>query len=116
MVIALACTAIGCAHGTIEGTTVPDTEENRAVLEVLKTYRTAMQERDADKIISLVSSEYFEDMGTIDQSDDYGYQHLTEKIIPNSLQVAQEVQCISLFHDDALVHKVSFLASANLLF
>ena len=91
LLIALACTAIGCAHGTIEGTTVPDTEENRPVLEVLKTYRTAMQERDADKIISLVSSEYFEDMGTIDQSDDYGYQHLTEKIIPNSLQVAQEV-------------------------
>ena len=56
LLIALACTGIGCAHGTIEGTTVPDTEENRAVLEVLKTYRTAMQERDVDKIIALVSS------------------------------------------------------------
>ena len=91
LLIVVAGTAIGCAHGTIEGTTVPDTEENRAVLEVLTTYRSAMQERDADKIISLVSADYFEDMGTIDQSDDYGYQHLTENIIPNSLKVAQEV-------------------------
>ena len=91
LIIALAITAVGCAHGTIEGTNVPDTDENRAVLEVLTTYRSAMQERDADKIISLVATDYFEDMGTIDQSDDYGYQHLTENVIPNSLKVAQEV-------------------------
>ena len=91
LIIAFATTAVGCAHGTIEGTNVPDTDENRAVLEVLTTYRSAMQERDADKIISLVASDYFEDMGTIDQSDDYGYQHLTENVIPNSLKVAQEV-------------------------
>ena len=38
-------------------------------------------------------------MGTIDQSDDYGYQHLTEKIIPNSLQVAQEAYLTFEIHN-----------------
>ena len=99
LLIALTCAAVGCAHGTIEGTTVPDTEENRAVLEVLKTYRSAMQERDADKIIALVASDYFEDMGTIDQSDDYGYTHLTQELIPNSLKIAEEVYLTFEIHN-----------------
>jgi len=99
LLIALACTAVGCAHGTIEGTTVPDTEENRAVLEVLKTYRNAMQERDAEKIIALVASDYFEDMGTIDQNDDYGYTHLTQKVIPNSLKIAEEIYLTFEIHN-----------------
>jgi hypothetical protein len=99
LLVALTFSTIGCAHGTIEGTSVPDTEENRAVLEVLTTFRSAMQERDADKIIALVASDYFEDMGTIDQADDYGYKHLIETVIPSSLQVAQEVYLTFEIHN-----------------
>lgn len=83
--------AVGCAHGLIEGTQVPDTEDNRAVLEVLKTYQSAMQDRDPQKVIDLVAADYFEDMGTIDTDDDYGYQHLVEQVIPQSLKVAEEM-------------------------
>jgi hypothetical protein len=99
LLIVLTFSVVGCAHGTIEGTTVPDTEENRAVLEVLTTFRSAMQERDADKIITLVATNYFEDMGTIDQSDDYGYKHLIENVIPSSLKVAQEVYLTFEIHN-----------------
>lgn len=99
LLVTLTFSVIGCAHGNIEGTTVPDTEENRAVLEVLTSFRSAMQERNADKIIALVASDYFEDMGTINQADDYGYQHLVKTVIPSSLQVAQEIYLTFEIHN-----------------
>ena len=79
-----------CAHTMIEGTEIPDTEENRAVLATIVALRDALQKRDANAVISLVSPKYFEDMGTPDPKDDYGYDQLKTDVLPKSMAVTRE--------------------------
>ena len=88
-----------CAHANIEGTPVVDTTENREVFDLLVEVRTAMQSRDSPALISLISLTYFEDMGTPTDQDDYGYQHLTEVVIPESLKVVKELHVTFEVHD-----------------
>jgi hypothetical protein len=79
-----------CAHSTFEGTTVEDTDDNREIVEVLQELRTAIEGRDSARMMKLISPDYFEDMGTADTSDDYGYHELQE-IAPKSMEVAKEI-------------------------
>ena len=83
--------SVACAHSMIAGTQVPDTSENREIFEVLIKYKTALEARDAQGIIALVSTKYFEDNGTPDQSDDYGYEQLANKILPEALAATKEM-------------------------
>jgi len=81
---------VGCAHAKIEGTNILDTDENRQLLDVLEQLKIAMEIRDSDAVMVLVSSKYFEDMGTPDTRDDYGYIELQNRIMPQALSVAKE--------------------------
>jgi hypothetical protein len=57
----LALTAlVACAHATIPGTNVPDSPENRAVLEVLARYKQAMEARDPNGLLTLAAPDYFD--------------------------------------------------------
>lgn len=95
---ALAATT-ACAHSMIEGTRVRDTPENRAVLGVVAAMQSALEEKDADKLLTLVSPNYFEDMGTADPTDDFGYEQLKTKILPESFAAAREVHVAIEVHD-----------------
>ncbi|MCG5052181.1 MAG: hypothetical protein KA712_04405 [Myxococcales bacterium] len=71
--------AAGCGHAaTLPGTTVPDTPENRAILETVEEYRTRLLERNLDGLLLLASKTYFEDSGTPQADDDYGYEGLRQ--------------------------------------
>jgi hypothetical protein len=98
----------GCAHQMIEGTQIRDTAENREILDVLTKLQEAMRARDADAILSMVSRSYFEDNGTPDQKDDYGYEELSTQILPQSLEVATELfvtfEVYEIVVDDAHAH------------
>ena len=101
-VISLSCLlalTTGCAHTNIEGTPVADTTENREVFDFLVQVREAMQNRDAPGLIALISPDYFEDMGTPSDKDDYGYQHLIDVVIPKSLEVAKEIHVSFEVHE-----------------
>lgn len=108
-----------CAHNKISGTKIDDTEENRAVFEVVNSYRQALVDRDSAKLLSLVSESYVEDMGTPDSDDDYGYRQLKEKIVPNSLTIAGKYQ-LSVEVQDIVVEgsqafaNIRFIARARL--
>ncbi len=66
-----------CAHqGQIPGTTVPDTEDNKAVLAVIEQYRQRLTEKNVEGLLLLASERYFEDSGTPSAVDDYGYEGL----------------------------------------
>jgi hypothetical protein len=74
---ALAAVVGGCATAHyIPGTTVEDTKVNQEILQVCDQYRQAMEERDAQKLITLASPHYYEDSGTPIGADDYGYEGL----------------------------------------
>lgn len=77
--------AVGCAHDTtLAGTTVLDTPENRAILETVETYRSRLVERNVDGLLLLASKNYFEDSGSPQADDDYGYEGLRD-ILHNRL-------------------------------
>ena len=89
---------LGCAH-FIPGTQIADTADTRAVLAVLGKMRTALEARDADALIALVSHAFFEDLGDDNPSNDYGYRDLQERILPQSLAVAKEIHVDFDIHD-----------------
>jgi hypothetical protein len=77
--------AWGCAHQKLlPGTTVPDTEDNRAVLQVIELYRQRLVERNVEGLLVLASDRYFEDSGTPTAEDDYGYDGLKD-VLANRL-------------------------------
>ncbi len=73
----LAGAASGCKDmAKIPGTEVPDTEENRQVLQTLERYRIAMVQRDPTAVLATVHPTYFDTSGTDDPIDDVTYAEL----------------------------------------
>jgi hypothetical protein len=69
----------GCATvNTIPGTKVPDTKANREILDVCERYRHALEDRDAATLLALAHPDYYEDSGTPNANDDYGYEGLKD--------------------------------------
>jgi hypothetical protein len=65
-----------CGAQTIPNTTVPDTRENHAVIDVAERYRRAVEAMDTRTLLAMASERYFEDAGTPQGDDDYGYEGL----------------------------------------
>lgn len=72
-----------CGPSHIDGTSVEDTEENRAIYDLVEAYREAIEQRDVDQLAAIVSPRYFENASTTaTDKDDYGYETLREKVLP----------------------------------
>ncbi|MBC7794405.1 MAG: hypothetical protein H7Z43_11935, partial [Clostridia bacterium] len=78
--LVIASTLAACAHKYLPGTRVNDTKESRVIFGIIEDVRTGMELRDASKILGHVSAQYFEDLGTPDQADDYGFAELKNKM------------------------------------
>ncbi|MBI2377035.1 MAG: nuclear transport factor 2 family protein [Deltaproteobacteria bacterium] len=80
LALPVAFSLAACAHSKIPETQIDDTPENREVLSVVETYKTAFEARDADKIIALVSPSFYEDNGNTDAADDYDRNGLADAL------------------------------------
>lgn len=79
VVFALATMLGGCAHTRmLPGTNIPATEDNLAIIETIEQYRAFLIEKNIDGILLLASNKYFEDAGTPQANDDYGYDGLRQ--------------------------------------
>lgn len=84
----LTLAACGPSHlNTVQGikvddeATIFDTEDNRAVLNVLTRYQEAIEQRDTDAIDRLISDDYYENGGTSERTDDdYGRSGVPDAI------------------------------------
>ena len=76
LLVATWLTFASCAHGTIPGTQIDDTRENREILALVDEYRRAIENLDADAVLALVSPRFYEDNGNTDSSDDYDFNGL----------------------------------------
>jgi hypothetical protein len=65
-----------CVHSKIAGTNIDDTPDNHEIWSILETYQKAMESRDAEAVIALVSPRYYEDNGNSDRADDYDFNGL----------------------------------------
>jgi hypothetical protein len=71
---------VACAPKTayIAGTKITPTAENRGVIMQVEAYRAAVEEKDASSLLLMASRQYWEDSGTPDAADDYGFAGLKE--------------------------------------
>lgn len=73
-------TSAGCAARMIPNTDVPDSDENREVVEFVEQYRHAMEARAPGQILRLVSEAYYDDNGTPTTEDDIDYGSLRDRL------------------------------------
>ena len=77
--LALAAVGVGCGHGRyFPGTTILATEANREIIDTIEDYRMRLIEKNVEGLLLLASEKYFEDGGTPQPNDDYGYSGLAE--------------------------------------
>ena len=103
----ICCSALACTPKRIPGTEIDDTDDTRAILNVMEKYRSAVEARDAQGIISLVADTFKEDMGTPSPEDDLDYNGLRQKL-PSSLNKLDDVKL------DVTVRKVEVNRPANI--
>ncbi len=78
----------GCkSAATIPGTEIPDTPENRQVLQTLENYRIAMVQRDPAAVLATVHATYYDHAGTDDPADDLTYDRLAAVVRQRLAQV-----------------------------
>ncbi|MCG3173557.1 MAG: hypothetical protein GMKNLPBB_01754 [Myxococcota bacterium] len=68
----------GCSAKLIPNTQIKDTPDSREIVTQVERYRLAMQDRNAESLLRLVSRNYFDNAGTPDPSDDYNYAGLVQ--------------------------------------
>lgn len=74
---------LACGPKFVEGTQIPDSKQNRSVLDMVEEYRQAVESRDVSAVSQMVSRRYFENASTTaDAADDYGYDKLIQKVLP----------------------------------
>lgn len=70
----------GCGGGNIPNTDVPDTSENREVVQFVEQYRQAIERRDVARLLQLASRRYFDDNGTPGGLDDIDFDILSVQL------------------------------------
>ncbi|WP_375766519.1 nuclear transport factor 2 family protein [Archangium gephyra] len=69
-----------CTPRNIPGTQIPDTEDTRAIINVMERYRAALEARDAKALQGLVSKSFRDNAGTDDPEDDLTYDNLPQAL------------------------------------
>ena len=78
---------VGCAK-TIPNTSVPDTPDNREVVDFMERYRHAVEARDVSGILAMVSPRYLDSVGTPTGDDDLDSESLPERLSAWSARVS----------------------------
>lgn len=69
-----------CAARRIPGTEIEDTDDTRAILQVMERYRAAVEARDANAVINLCSESFRDDAGSAKGEDRIDYATLKKKL------------------------------------
>lgn len=107
LTLGLAVLSSACAHSTIPGTEIEDTEENRAIIDVVEEYKNAVEAMDTDAILALVSPNFYENNGNIDESDDYDKKGLEQNLRANFGRT-QRIQLILRIDDVGVEERSAF--------
>lgn len=85
-IVALICLAwcvlclSACSAKMIPGTTIEDTADARELMDVMRTYTAALEAKDIDKILAMTSTDFFENSGTMEGSDDFDRKGLESRL------------------------------------
>jgi hypothetical protein len=100
--------ASACAPRYLPGTEIDNTQDTRAIYEVVLKYREALEKRDVDGILALVAPSYYDTAGTPDPGDDLDRARLEASLredLPkaDSLKVDFTLRRIDVHGDEAQV-------------
>jgi len=98
--LALFLLLAACAPKRIPGTDIADTSDTRAILNIVERYRSAVEKRDSNGVLQLVSMTFKDDAGTATPEDDLDYQALQKKL-PERFAKLEDI------HLDLSIRKVS---------
>lgn len=76
----LALLLVGCMPKKIPGTDLDDTDDTRAIIDVMQKYRTAVEHKDLDALVSLADPSFRDDGGSVDPEDDLDYAQLKTRL------------------------------------
>jgi hypothetical protein len=92
LVLAFVGAGTGCGHGRyMSGTTILANQTNRDIIDTVEEYRMKLTEKNVDGLLLLASEKYFEDGGTPQSNDDYGYSGLAT-ILSGRLQRVESIR------------------------
>lgn len=98
--VAAAPLTSGCNTRYLPHTEIKDTPETRGVYDVLMMYKRAMEDREVDRLLPIISRNYYENNGTTDdKSDDYGYERLVKVVLPQLKENIKNVQYRMILSD-----------------
>ena len=72
--------ALGGCTRDIPNTTVPDTADNREVIEFMETYRRALEDRNVATLVGMTSPRYLDLSGTPNGDDDVDFDTLSASL------------------------------------
>jgi hypothetical protein len=95
-----------CTPRRIPGTEIDDTDETRALLGVMEKYRSAMEAKDPDAVMSLIDPSFRDNAGTATPEDDTDYKTLRDKLADrfsrlDTVKVDFDVKRIEVEKNDA---------------
>ncbi len=90
---------VSCNRKYIKDTEIPDTPENRKVLQVFMNYVQAVKKNDVDAILNLASRNYHDNYGTATAEDDVDYDALERFLKSDSYRKIMEVRPIIKIKD-----------------
>lgn len=99
-----------CAHNKIPTTNIDDTEENRQILDLVRNYHRAVESRDAEAVLAMVSKRFYEDNGNTDRTDDYDYEQLRQSL-PQDFERTKAMQ-LEIRVDEIVVEDEEQIAHA----
>lgn len=104
--------ATGCAPRKIPGTDLDDTDDTRAVLDVLQKYRSAVEKKDTDTIVKLADETFRDDGGSANPDDDLDYASLGPKLTARLAKIANVKLDVTVrrieFDDDQKMARVTY--------
>ena len=71
---------LACAPRLIPGTDIERTDDTEAIIELMEQYRRAVEGRDAEGMMALVSPDFRDNAGTSTPDDDLSFQSLPEAL------------------------------------
>lgn len=108
----LLAVATGCAPRKIPGTDLDDTDDTRAVLDVLQKYRSAVEKKDTDTLVKLADETFRDDGGSANPDDDLDYASLGPKLTARLAKIANVKLDVTVrrieFDDDSKLARVTY--------
>jgi hypothetical protein len=93
ILVTVLVTVSACASQvqTIPGTEIPNTTNNRDIIQAIEKYRLAVESKDVAALVLMTSQSYWEDGGTPTGGDDYGYEGLKE-VLKNRFDKVSDIR------------------------